>query len=975
MITKKDRMKILIVDDEPENIWPLIEELEKEYEVLCATSGKEALKIAGSKPFPDLILLDIMMPDLNGYEVLSRLKAHEATKKIPVIFVTAKDKDLEEAKGIELGAHDYITKPFSPAIARARINSILNHKIEKERRLLLKEQFEDMNAQLKRQLQQRMKELNETKEALQRYEHRYSNLFQEDQIEKKFKTILIVDDNPENIQILIENLESQYEIICTTNGEEALEIAFSEIQPDLILLDIIMPGMDGYEVCSRLKANPDTLHIPVIFITSLGKEVNETKGLNLGGVDFITKPFNVNVLQARITAALRLKQEISTRELLTHKLADLNKNLEHEINKKTSELKEAHENLKISERRYRSIYHNAIEGIYQITADDRLISASPSLAKILGYESGLEMVSSITDVPHQLYYNPEDHKYFKRELEEKGEITGFETQFKKKNGERLWSMISAKAFKGQSDDLYCQGFLIDITERKRAEQVLTESEEKYRTLVDNINIGVFRSTLPGRFLQVNPAMAKIFGYDTPELLMEIHVSDLYEDPSERKLLWKELQVEGELRDREVKMKRMDETPIWTLLNGTIHYDEQGDVKWMDGVLEDITERRNLEAQLRQAQKLESLGTLAGGVAHDFNNILMAITGFGELLRMQLEDDSRLRDFTDRILSASTRAASLTQSLLAFSRKQEIVTKPLDINELIENFQKFIIRLIGEDIELTLSLASENLIAMADGGQMEQVLMNLATNARDAMPNGGGVCITTELIELDRESIKAYHSLAPGKHVVISVSDTGTGMGESTRLRIFEPFYTTKEEGKGTGLGLSIIYGIIKQHNGEITVYSEPGNGTTFRIFLPLITSGPEDSKVIKNASPRGGEEMILLAEDDKIVRGLVQECLHELGYTVISAEDGDDAVNQFVKKKDDIQLLILDVIMPKKNGRELYEEIRKIRPDIKALFTSGYSKTMIEKKGILEKGMCFLSKPATLDELARKVRDILDKPS
>lgn len=386
------------------------------------------------------------------------------------------------------------------------------------------------------------------------------------------------------------------------------------------------------------------------------------------------------------------------------------------------------------------------------------------------------------------------------------------------------------------------------------------------------------------------------------------------------------------------------------------------------------EKAQLEEQLRQAQKMEAIGTLAGGIAHDFNNILTAIIGFGSLLQMKMDKSTPSRVHVDQILASAERAASLTQSLLAFSRRQVIIPKPLNLNETIMNIKKLLSRLIREDIEFQLQLTSEHLIVMADSGQMDQVLMNLVTNARDAMPDGGVLTIATEAVALPQEFSKTHDTGRPGRYALLSVTDTGVGMDEKTKERIFDPFFTTKEVGRGTGLGLSMIYGIIKQHEGYIDVSSTPDRGTTFRLYLPLIESTLEKEQARTLQLPKGGTETVLIAEDDTIVRMFSKEILEFKGYTVIEAIDGVDAVRKFNKNKQKIQLLLLDVIMPKKNGKEVYNEIVKIRPDIKALFVSGYTSDIIQQKGMLE-GINFIPKPVSAEVLLQKVREVLDGKS
>ena len=384
------------------------------------------------------------------------------------------------------------------------------------------------------------------------------------------------------------------------------------------------------------------------------------------------------------------------------------------------------------------------------------------------------------------------------------------------------------------------------------------------------------------------------------------------------------------------------------------------------------EQEKLHSQLLQAQKMEAVGHLAGGMAHDFNNILTAIIGYANMMRKKVLADEQLAFYAGQILSAADRAAWLTKSLLAFSRKQVIEPKPVDLNEIVQSVTKIAKRLIGEDIEFRTVLRDKSMNVLADSGQMEQVLLNLCTNARDAMPHGGQLIIETDLVEFDERSRKANYLDRAGRYGVICVSDTGAGMDEGTRKQIFEPFFTTKEVGKGTGLGLSIVYGIVKQHNGTINVYSEPGKGTTFKIYLPAIEIAGESPAARIEGRPAGGRETILLAEDENDVRALITIVLREAGYTVIESVDGEEAVQQFAEHADSLSLFLSDVIMPKKNGKAAYEQIRAVKPGIKVIFMSGYTADIIQSKGIINDGIPFLPKPVFPDQLLRKVREVLD---
>jgi PAS domain S-box-containing protein len=390
------------------------------------------------------------------------------------------------------------------------------------------------------------------------------------------------------------------------------------------------------------------------------------------------------------------------------------------------------------------------------------------------------------------------------------------------------------------------------------------------------------------------------------------------------------------------------------------------------VVTDISEKRKLEEQLRQSQKMEAIGTLTGGIAHDFNNLLTTIIGYGEFLQDELEKDDPMRSYVDMILASGEKAAKLTQSLLAFSRKQLLHPVEMDINESIRKAEALLSRLIGEDIEIKLTLSDKPLIVRADSVMIEQVLMNLATNARDAMPDGGSFIISTEPREFDKHFIESHGYGKPGWYALVCIADTGKGMDEKTKAQMFEPFFTTKDVGMGTGLGLSVVYGIVKQHEGHITVYSEPGQGTTLKIYFPLVTvAGKEEEMPAAPAPAKGGTETVLVAEDDQSVRGLIKATLEKSGYTVLEAADGEDAINVFKENKDVIEALLFDVIMPKKNGIEAYQAIKALRPDIKVLFVSGYPAGVIEKFR-LDEDVAFVSKPVSPTELLRNLRDTLN---
>jgi len=509
-------------------------------------------------------------------------------------------------------------------------------------------------------------------------------------------------------------------------------------------------------------------------------------------------------------------------------------------------------------------------------------------------------------------------------------------------------------------------------ERRRAEQALRESEARARSLVEGAPYGIYRSTPDGRLLDVNPAMVDMLGYDSAAALLNVNLAtDIYRDPEVRGRLIEQYGDRPIFQGVEVQWKRKDGTPITVVVSGRPVRDETGQVVCFEGIAENVTERRVLEEQLRQSQKIEAIGRLAGGIAHDFNNLLMLIKGYCELLLDHIGRDQGLRRYGEEIQRAADRATSLTQQLLAFSRKQVLEPKVLDLNQVVSDMEKMLQRLLGEDVELAIHLATGLGHVKADPNQLEQVIMNLAVNARDALPRGGQLTLETDNVELDALYARAHAGARPGSYVMLAVSDTGQGMTPEVKARIFEPFFTTKEKGKGTGLGLSTVYGIVKQSEGYIWVYSEPGRGTTFKVYLPRVDAPAELPERDRDRARLRGTETVLLVEDEEGVRKVAREFLEEAGYTVLEARNGDDALQISAMHTGPLHLLITDVVMPRMSGRELAERMTQMRPDLRVLYISGYTDDAIVHHGVLESGVAFLQKPFNRDALFRKVRDVL----
>ena len=505
-----------------------------------------------------------------------------------------------------------------------------------------------------------------------------------------------------------------------------------------------------------------------------------------------------------------------------------------------------------------------------------------------------------------------------------------------------------------------------------------KAEEQVRKLtraVEQSPATVVITDTEGHIEYVNPKFTSLTGYTSEEIIgKNPRVLKSGEQPREfYEQLWTTILAGGEWRGEFHNRKKNGDLYWEQALIAPIR-DNSNAITHFIAIKEDITERKQLETHLRHAQKMDAIGQLAGGIAHDFNNILTAIVGYASIMELKLPTDSPLKKNAAQIVVTAERGASLTQGLLAFSRKQVSNPVVIDLNEIITRVHQLLLRLISEDIHLEINLDHHVLPVLADSGQIEQVLMNMSTNARDALPHGGSIVITTEAVTLDTDFVIARGFGTPGRYALLTISDSGAGMEAEIVKHVFEPFYTTKEQGKGTGLGLSIVYGIIKEHNGYVLCYSTIGIGTIFQIYLPLLDASPAETeeKIQERQQDVQEQNYILLAEDNEMSRAFGREILEEFGYSVVEAVDGEDALEKFRKLGGQISLVILDVIMPKMNGREVYDTIRGIAPNVRVLFCSGYARDVVISQGGLEEGMDYLAKPFTPKELLMKIREVLD---
>ncbi|MSM40011.1 MAG: response regulator [Geobacter sp.] len=510
----------------------------------------------------------------------------------------------------------------------------------------------------------------------------------------------------------------------------------------------------------------------------------------------------------------------------------------------------------------------------------------------------------------------------------------------------------------------------ELCERQRAEEALRESNERFRMIFENSIDAIMLTRIDGGIIAANPEACRIFGMTEEEICGAGRSRLVDMDDARAAMLLEERKKTGRCRG-ELTMIRGDGSRFPAEISSAVFSDREGEQK-TSLVIRDVTGRKNLEHQLFQSQKMEAVGTLAGGIAHDFNNIVTAMIGYCTILQMEEQLSGKIPHYVDSLMALSERAANLTRGLLAFSRHQVMNPRLLNLNDIVATITTLICRLVGEHITIETHLSASSLFLMADYGQIEQILMNLATNAHDAMPDGGTLVISTDAVMLEPGNPLLSDSDAHGPYALLSVTDTGCGMDEATVARGFEPFFTTKEPGKGTGLGLSILYGIVKQHHGFVRVASRPGSGATFSIYFPLADATEAVDREKRLLPIRGGTETILVVEDEPAIRQVMSHILQQFGYQVLEAADGEEGTDLFRSCAPEIALVILDTILPRKHGRAVHEDIVLMKPDMKTLFVSGYPVDIIAKKGLLPDGVVFLPKPVSPMELLRTVRQLLD---
>ncbi len=646
--------------------------------------------------------------------------------------------------------------------------------------------------------------------------------------------------------------------------------------------------------------------------------------------------------------------------------------------KDISKRKKAEEALRASEEHFRQFFENAPLYCYMVSREGIILNVNKTALATLGYQK-----EELVGKPVATIYPPEYHQKMNENFEtwkKTGRLDEVEMEIVTKKGDRRTVLLTADAVKdGDGRVFHSISVQRDITLRKKAEESLKDSERRYRQLFENVPVGLYRTSRDGEILEANPALVQMLGFPDLKSLKAVKALGTYVNPEDR-IRWREIMDrDGIVQNFQKQLRRRDGSILWVEENAKTFSNSRGE-QYYEGTLKDITGRKRaeeekaaLQEQLRQSQKMEAIGQLAGGVAHDFNNLLTVIKGYSQLSLVDLKENDPLKPNIEEIKRAADRAADLTRQLLAFGRRQVMEMRVLDLNTLLRNLEKMLRRLIGEDISLITHFSKDLGKVKVDPGQIEQVILNLVVNARDAMPNGGTLLIEIANVELDEAYAKKHTYVTPGRYVMLSVGDTGVGMAPEVRDRIFEPFFTTKEKGKGTGLGLSTVYGIVKQSGGNIWVYSEPGQGTTFKIYLPRVDEPLNGLKKNEpSAEVPGGNETVLIIEDEEAVRKVASRILKKRGYRVLEASRGDEAIRLYEESKEKIHLVLTDVVLPGMSGPQLIGKLRGIKDDFKVLYMSGYTDDMVVLNGALGKGANFIQKPFTFNLLSRKVREVLD---
>jgi two-component system NtrC family sensor kinase len=643
-----------------------------------------------------------------------------------------------------------------------------------------------------------------------------------------------------------------------------------------------------------------------------------------------------------------------------------------------SEQRVAQEALERLSRQHELLLNSAGEGIVGVDRGGIVSFANPASLALIGWPSHEVLGRSFHDLAHHSHEDGSPcpaSECAALEALSTGEGTRGETVYWRRDGLPLPVAYSCTPIVEGNEVMGTVLVFEDITERREAERALRHSESKYRSLVEHATYGIYRSTPEGHFVSVNPALVEMLGYGSEEELLEAKLADeIYEDRGERAGLVAQYERAESIDAVDLRWRRRDGEPITVRVSGRPLHDEEGELVAFEMIAEDVTERRRLEEQLRQSQKMEAVGQLTGGIAHDFNNELSVILLNAELMARALESGEAVDgDDLEAIHEAAKRASRITRQLLGFSRQAELRMEATDLSQVVGGMSSMIRTVVPEMIDVRISADPSVSMVRVDAGVVEQILLNLVTNARDAMPTGGDLVIEVGEQEVEEAQAELYADVSPGRYVFITVSDTGIGMDRNVQARLFEPFFTTKPSGEGTGLGMAMVYGLTEQQDGYVHVYSEPGHGTTVRLGFPAcVEAGPDGAAPEKHRELQGGSETILLVEDEPAVRGTARRVLERAGYHVVAAADGEEGLSLYRASPERFDLVLSDLVMPKMGGLQLYEALQEEWESVPFLLASGYAGREPEEGAPLDKSIPFVQKPWRLADLLERVRQVID---
>jgi two-component system, cell cycle sensor histidine kinase and response regulator CckA len=928
---------ILVVDDNPAGLQLLTRILaDNGYRVRPATDGPLALQSVAAK-LPDLILLDIKMPGMDGIEVCRRLKADERSRDIPVIFVSAVQEPEAKTRGFDVGGLDFINKPFETGEVLARVRTHLR--------------LSELTKRLEQKVAERTLELTK------------ANLKLRQEIADRKKAEVNLRKSEERLRAAKEaGLDSFLTFQAERDGQgQIIDFIFTDMNVRAEqMLQLNRDYLIGKRMCEELPINKTNGFFEKY------KNVVET-GIPLEEEFYLP--------DTHVPAAWRYHQVVKLGDGIVISHRDITER------KKTEEaLRESRDLLDATQRLARV-------GGWEWDVEQQTMTWTDETYRIHGMKPGDLSFGSPGHIDRSIAcYDPADRliieSAFRRCVVE-GQPYDLEFPLTRTDGSQIWIQTMAHAVKKDNCVIKVVGNIIDITDRKQAEKALRESEERFRGIFISSPIGIaIVDTATHRFLQANESFLKIVGYSIEEL-QELKVDDIAVPDDweiEKNLISEYLQAKFGEYGLVKRYKRKNGEMRYVQINGDLLPRHDGKPPLAVANVIDITDRltaekekEQLQGQLQQAQKMEAVGTLAGGVAHDFNNLLQAINGYTQLLLMEKEEKDTEYNSLKAIQDAGLRASDLVRQLLLFSRKADSTKTAIELQHEVEQARRMLERTIPKMVKIQTFIGPQLWSIMADPIQVEQMLLNLGANAADAMPDGGKLIFEIENKTLYEDYASRHMGAQPGKYVLLSVSDTGQGMDKETREKIFEPFFTTKEFGKGTGLGLASVYGIVKSHGGYITCYSEVGQGTTFKIYFPAIEEPEvEETRGVEPKPIPQGTETILLVDDEEAIRGFAQQALMCFGYKILAASSGEEALELYSAKPNEIDLVVMDLGMPGMGGHKCLQELLRINPAVKVVISSGYSINGQVKKSMDAGAKGYVGKPYQLTDLLNTVRSVLD---